>query len=503
MKLLIVDDDAAHRQYLAEVTSGWKYDVAVAGNGAEALEVMASGNIDVILSDIKMPRMDGFELLQTLKQQGSLPPAILMTAFGSLEKALRTIHDLDGFWFLEKPIELTALELLLRRACRHRNLAVEIEELRRQLSYTGVLGEMVGETPLMQEIFALLRQVAPTSAAVMITGESGTGKELVARALHSHSLRSEGPFSAINCAALPETLIESELFGHEKGAFTGAVERRIGAIEAAHGGTLFLDELGEMPMPMQSKLLRVLEDLRFRRLGGKQEIQADVRVVAATNRDPIKAIKEGTLREDLYYRLNVFQIHLPPLRERKADIPVIVNAMVQTMNRKHGTKITNASEAFLDCLSRMDWPGNVRELRNAVERAVILAREGPLLAQHAALANRGAALAAALAQSAQPAPAEALAPVQATPPEAVAHTPEEPVAMAPSSFRRDDRMLVDVSVGMTIDEAERLLIEATLKHTGNNKTRAASILGISTKTMHVKLRQYRLGDEANEAVAAG
>ena len=471
MRVLIVEDETEHRDYLAEIVSGWKYEIGQAGNGEEALSLFKDTSFDIVLSDLMMPRMDGFELLRRLKEQGNLPPTILMTAFGSLEKALHTIHELDGFWFLEKPIDLTALELLLKRAGSHRRLVIENEELRRQLSFTGVLGNLVGQTPAMQEIFALIRQVAPTSAAVLITGESGTGKELVARALHNNSKRSEGPFVAINCAALPESLIESEIFGHEKGAFTGAVERRAGAMEAAQGGTLFLDELGEMPMAMQAKLLRVLEDLRFRRLGGKQELQADVRIIAATNRDPMKSIKSGSLREDLYYRLNVFQIHLPPLRERKEDIPRIVEALIGAMNDKHGTRVQNASQAFLDTLAPLNWEGNVRELRNVVERAVIIAGDGALEPRHAAFGMKRA----------QPL------------------VKPEPTAEGGNSSGG-----VGVDVGMTIDEAERLLIEATLAHAGNNKTRAALILGISTKTLHVKLRQYRLdGAGGGEETADG
>jgi DNA-binding NtrC family response regulator len=463
MRVLIVDDEVDHREYIAEIVSGWKHNVEQACNGEEALSLLSEISVDVILSDLMMPRLDGFGLLRKLRAQGTLPPTILMTAFGSLEKALHTIHELDGFWYLEKPIDLTALELLLDRAGEQRRLAIENEELRRQLSFNGVLGDVVGQSQPMQEVFALIRQVAPTSAAVMITGESGTGKELVARALHANSRRGGGPFIAINCAALPETLIESEIFGHEKGAFTGAFERRVGAMEAAQGGSLFLDELGEMPLAMQAKLLRVLEDLRFRRLGGKQEHQADIRIITATNRDPIKAVKDGTLREDLFYRLNVFQIHLPPLRERKDDIPRIVETMIVTMNQKHGTKVKNASSAFLESLLESNWEGNVRELRNVVERAVIIAGEGSLEIRHLAFdSNR-------------------------RPPTEVKMEIVERIGG------------VGVDVGNTIAEAERLLIEATLAHTGNNKTRAASILGISTKTLHSKLRQYFLGvDAANE-----
>ena len=460
MRLLIVDDEADHREYLTSVARNWKYDVVQAGDGEQALAALAAAPVDLVLSDLVMPKMDGFEFLKTMRAQGDFPPTILMTAFGSLEKALHTIHELEGFWFLEKPVDLASLELLLKRAAAQRRLAVQNEELRRQLSFSGVMGDMVGQSAPMQEIFSLIRLVAPTSAAVIITGESGTGKELVARALHANSRISDGPFVAINCAALPETLVESEIFGHERGAVTGAVERRIGALETAQNGTLFLDELGEMPVAMQAKLLRVLEDLRFRRLGGKQELQANARVIAATNRDPIAATKEGTLREDLYYRLNVFQIHLPPLRERKGDIPVIVETLIHSLNRKHGTKIQGASAAFIAAMLKLDWAGNVRELRNAVERAVIIAGEGTLEPKHAAFTLL---------------PADGVKSGSATPGTGLA-----------------------IEVGMTIDEAEKVLIQATLDHAGNNKTRAASILGTSTKTLHAKLRQYRLAE--SEAV---
>jgi DNA-binding NtrC family response regulator len=480
MRLLIVDDEAEHREYLAAIANEWNYDVQQAENGAEALARLSDWPADVILTDLMMPKMDGFELLRQLRTQGRVPPTILMTAFGSLEKALHTIHELDGFWFLEKPIDLTALELLLKRAGAHRRLAIENEELRRQLTFSGVLGDLVGRAPAMQEIFALIRQVAPTSAAVLVTGESGTGKELVARALHNNSGRSGGPFVAINCAALPEALIESEIFGHEKGAFTGAVERRLGAMESAQGGTLFLDELGEMPLPMQAKLLRVLEDLRFRRLGGKQELQADVRIIAATNRDPLQSIRDGTLREDLYYRLNVFQIHLPPLRERKEDIPPIVEALITNMNQKHGTKVVGASQAFYHSLLQHNWAGNVRELRNVVERAVIISGAGLLEPSHVSVSLPRAADASV-----------------STDAKAIVNVVPKPVADSPMPTY--PKAGIGIEVGMTIDEAERLLIEATLRHASNNKTKAASILAISTKTLHVKLRQYRIESMEQEA----
>ncbi len=332
-------------------------------------------------------------------------------------------------------------------------LAAEIEGLRVDLSRRGVLGELIGQSPAMQNVFALIRQVAPTNACVLITGESGSGKELAARAIHSFSPRNADPFLAINCAALPETLMESELFGHEKGSFTGAVERQIGALELAKGGTLFLDEIGEMPLPMQAKLLRVLEDFRFRRLGGQQELIADVRLISAMNRVPSQAIHDKSLREDLYYRLNVFHIDVPPLRDRLEDIPLIAAAMIEKLNPKHGTRVTHIDPDACLQLQSNGWEGNVRELRNIVERAVILAGEGPLLKKHLIMESQT--------------------------------SPNPPAA---------DSNGLGSQMGGTIAEAERALIESTLRKLKNNKSRAAAALGISAKTLHAKLKQYRADD---------
>jgi DNA-binding NtrC family response regulator len=268
------------------------------------------------------------------------------------------------------------LRFLLERAAAQSMLSAETERLQRQLSYQGVLGDLVGNSEPMQQVFSLLRQVAPTKAAVLVTGESGTGKELVARAIYQHSDRARQPFVPVDCAAIPETLLESELFGHEKGAFTGADSRRIGRLEQAHGGTLFLDEIGDLAPGTQVKLLRVLEDSKVRRLGGKQESLVDVRVLASTNRKPEEAIKKGQLREDLYYRLNVFALELPPLRRRLDDLPMLAEAILRDLNKKHGTRITGMSSEVLSRLQRHNWPGNVRELRNVLERAAIVAGRG-------------------------------------------------------------------------------------------------------------------------------
>jgi DNA-binding NtrC family response regulator len=326
---------------------------------------------------------------------------------------------------------------------------------------------MTGASPKMQEVFALIQQVAPSRAAVLITGESGTGKELAARAIHALSPRRSAPFVAINCAALPETLIESELFGHEKGAFTGALERRAGCFELAQNGTVLLDEIGDMPMGTQAKLLRVLEDQRVRRLGSKTEIQLDVRVIASTNAPLETAIRENRFREDLYYRLNVFPVPLPPLRDRLEDIPALATALLADMNRKHSIKVTDASPAVLDILRTHSWPGNVRELRNVMERAAILAGEGTIRLEH---------LPPLFHQPGGPAGGMAGGGARSS------------TAPAPASAGGASELRVPV--GSTIDYAERALIELTLEHTKNNKTRAAEILGISQKTLFNKLREY-------------
>jgi DNA-binding NtrC family response regulator len=371
---------------------------------------------------------------------------------------------LGAYWFLEKPIQPRSLEVLIRRAGSHAGLRTEKRNLERQLSYKGALGELVGASPRMQEIFSLLQQAGPSKACVLITGESGTGKELVARTVHALSPRRQGPFIAINCAALPETLIESELFGHEKGSFTGASERRAGCFEVAQHGTLLLDEIGEMPLQTQAKLLRILEDSKVRRLGGRNEFEVDVRVVAATNQTPEEAVRGGHLREDLYYRLNVFHIHLPPLRERKEDIMPIAQTLLGDLNRKHECRIAEISPEVVEALERHNWPGNVRELRNVLERAVILAGQGVIEMKHLPAFLQG----------------RAAAPVASA-----------PVAASPAE--RDDSGGVRFQIGATVAEAEKGLILRTLEHTRNNKTRAAEILGISLKTLHNKLKEYGAG----------
>jgi DNA-binding NtrC family response regulator len=450
-RILIVDDEADQRNGLASLVTSLGHEVRTAGDGQEALDVLQEFRAHVMITDLNMPNMDGFELLRRLSLEGGAPTTIVLTAFGTVENAIKTVHDLGAFWFLEKPISRDALRTLLSRAVARGLLEDERQILQTELSSRGRLGAMVGKSAPMREVFSIVRQVAPSRAAVLVTGESGVGKELVARAIHELSPRKDGPFVAINCAALPESLMESELFGHEKGAFTGALQRRQGCFELAHGGTLLLDEIGDMPIGTQAKLLRVLEDSRVRRLGGDREVDVDVRLVAATNKKIEDAVSDGELREDLYYRLNVFHIHLPPLRERKDDILPIAEALIQAHNKKHDCKVVDIHPEVLEKFRLHSWPGNVRELRNVLERAVILAGAGAILPAH--LVGFGG---------------------EASKPQAVAADPDAVV----------------LPVGTTVRDAEKALILKTLEHTDNNKTRAAKILEISLKTLHNKLKEY-------------
>jgi DNA-binding NtrC family response regulator len=459
LRVLIVDDEPAQRSGLAAMVSAWGMTAETASDGNEALAALSRNPADVILTDLNMPGLDGFGFLEKLQEMGDMPPTIVLTAYGNVETAVRTVHELGAYWFLEKPIQPKSLEVLVSRAAAHATLHNDKQTLLRQLANNGSLGELVGASAKMREIFALLQQAGPSKACVLITGESGTGKEMVARTLHKLSPRRQGPFIAINCAALPETLIESELFGHEKGSFTGASERRSGCFELAQHGTLLLDEIGEMPLPTQAKLLRIIEDSKVRRLGGKTEFEVDVRLVAATNKVPDEAISGGHLREDLFYRLNVFHIHLPPLRDRKEDVAPISEALIAGLNRKHECRVASIAPDVLDAFERHSWPGNVRELRNVLERAVILAGEGSVELRHVPAFLQGRATMAAAAGAA--------------------------MAAAP-----DDHESVRFNIGTTVEDAEKGLILRTLEHTRNNKTRAAEILGISLKTLHNKLKEY-------------
>ena len=460
-KVLIVEDELHALTGLAELVSGWGYRTDTARDGVEALERVQAWQPGIVVTDLKMPRMDGLELLERLNELNQQQAVVVLTAQGSIELAVEAMK-MGAYDFLQKPVDATRLRTILSNATRQRETERELEVTRRKLRDTGVLGPLVGSSRKMQELFALIERVAPSNVSVLITGESGTGKELVARTLHELSPRKSKPFVAVNCAAIPETLIESEIFGHEKGAFTGALERRAGCFELAEEGTLLLDEIGEMPIGTQAKLLRVLEERKLRRLGSKVESPVDVRVLAATNKEPESAVEDGHLRGDLYYRLNVFNIHMPALREHKEDIPAIVESMLVDMNRKHNRRASGVDAEMLSRLMAYDWPGNVRELRNTIERAVVLSMEDQLEAHH-------------------------------LPPGFGTRT------VKPAGDEAGDA--IQLRVGSTVDEAEQLLILKTLESTGNNKTRAAEKLGISLKTLHNKLKEYGSSSSDTDALA--
>src|SRR5271166_2624718 len=448
-RVLIVEDEENERTGLAELIRAWGYQTETADDGVEGLAKVETWNPSIVVTDLKMPRMDGMELLEQIAHAPQQIAVILLTALGSIDAAV-TAMKRGAFDFIEKPVNPTRLRNILQNASRLRGAERELEASRRKLRDIGVLGSLVGSSKVMQEIFRLVEMVAPSTASVLITGESGTGKELVARTIHSLSNRKAKPFVAINCAAIPETLIESEIFGHEKGAFTGALDRRTGCFELAEGGTLLLDEIGEMPIATQAKLLRVLEDRKLRRLGSISETSVDVRVLAATNKPPEEAVARGQLRNDLFYRLNVFNVNLPPLREHKEDLPDLVHALLADMNEKHNRHVAGVSEPVMNAFQANAWPGNVRELRNTLERAVIVC-DSPLVEMKHLPPGFGQVVARAPVQEAN---------------------------------------AVRLGVGTTVGEAERLLILKTLEATHNNKTRAAEILGISLKTLHNKLKEY-------------
>ena len=443
-KILVVDDEPTEREGLARLVGQWGYEVETASSGEEALNLIETQHPAVVLTDLVLPEMDGLTLLQKLKETGRPPIVLLVTGHGTVETAVEAMRH-GAFDYLTKPVDATRLQVLLEKSIEQESLSREVNFLRHQLRQKGSFGQLVGQSKGMQEVYRWIELAATSTAPVLIYGESGTGKELVARTIHDLSNRRNKPFVAINCAAIPETLIESELFGHERGAFTGATERRLGCFELADGGTLFLDEIAEMDNSTQAKLLRVLQEGNFRRVGGgKTEIQVDVRVVAATNRVPSEAMAQGQLREDLFYRLNVFAIALPPLRDRKEDLPLLVRTFIEEFNRQDNRHVRGLTPEAERALEQYRWPGNVREVRNVVQRAVVLGGTGLMDVEHL--------------------------------PENVIRT------VAPSA---------PAATGVTpIREMEREMIMRALEETGQDKRRAAALLGISLKTLYNKLAKY-------------
>ena len=450
-RILIVEDEENARKGYEALLHKWNCDVLGVGSSEEALAKFPEFQPQVILADVELPGMNGLDLLRHLGEEVQRIPVIIITGRGSDERVVQAI-DAGAFWYIEKPLKPPILRALLDRAVGRVRDQQTVAALTRQLRDAGRLGALVGSSPAMQEVMRQVEMAAPSTASVLITGETGSGKEIVARSIHMLSPRVDHPFVAINCSAIPESLMESEIFGHEKGAFTGAAERRIGCFELAHGGTLLLDEIGEMPAPTQAKLLRVLEDHKVRRLGSKVETPVDVRVLAATNKNPEQAVSSGQLRQDLYFRLNVFHVHLPPLREHKEDLPLLIEHLLAEISERHGKKVSGVGVDTMDLFKSYPWPGNVRELRNVLERAAIASDRGTIGRQH-------------------------------LPPD-FGHAP----AVASAGLGG-----IRFPIGTTVDDAERELILQTLNATSQNKTRAAELLGISLKTLHNKLKEYEAG----------
>jgi DNA-binding NtrC family response regulator len=445
-RILIVEDEPSTRLGLTELVRTWGFTAESASDGEEALQRITAFRPSIIISDLVMPRCDGLALLRALKDDGGDYTVVILTAQGTVETAVEAIKE-GAYDYLTKPIEPQRLKILLDKIVERQDTRREVKVLRKQLRERGSFGKMIGSSAAMRKVYQVVEQAAPTSASVLISGESGTGKELVAQTIHQISPRAQMPFVPINCAAIPETLLESEIFGHERGAFTGAVDRRAGCFELADRGTLFLDEIAEMTPGTQVKLLRVLQERRFRRLGGRSEETVDVRVIAATNANPIEAVKSGQLREDLFYRLNVFAIELPPLRQRKDDLPLLVQSFLAEFNARNNRVVSALDAPAMRILEQYHWPGNVRELRNVIERAVILS-SGEFI------------------------DAKLLPPLVTDADDVAEHT-------------------LSLTPGTTVEEAETRLILMTLEHTRDNKTRAAEILGISLKTLHNKLNRLR------------
>jgi len=446
--LLIVDDEKTTREGLRAALEE-RYDVYIAEDAQTAMELLSGENFDVLLTDFRLPNEDGMKLIARAKSLAKPPICILMTAYGSEELAVDAMkHGADDY-IAKGRLQIDELEMRIARALKQQNLEVENVSLRKQLDSKFGLEKIIGQSPAMKEIFEIVQQVAPTRATVLVLGESGTGKELIAKAVHQLSPRAKQPFVTVHCAALAPTLLESELFGHERGAFTGAHERRIGRFEQAQGGTLFLDEIGEIDAAIQVKLLRFLGEKTFERVGSNKTLTADVRLVAATNKNLEELVQAGKFREDLFFRLRVVEIALPPLRERPGDIPLLAQAFLREFAKENGKTVNDFTAEALDALMSFSWPGNVRELRNAVEQMVVLARGDRL-------------------------------------------TVRDIPATIRSGADLTKISVVRPGVTMTVEEAERQLIIQALKETNGNRTKAADKIGMSRRTLHRKLKEYHL-----------
>ncbi|HEY3198588.1 MAG TPA: sigma-54 dependent transcriptional regulator [Nitrospirales bacterium] len=451
--ILVVDDEKSQRDILTVILEGEGYTVEPSSNVSQALTLYRNHPVDLVLTDLSMPERDGLALLDDLMKLDSEALIVLITAHGTVGSAVEAMKK-GAFDYLEKPLDREELLITVARAFEKLHLVKENRQLRQQLHDKYKIGHILGHHPTMDEVFRIIRKVAPSQTTVLITGESGTGKELVARALHAESSRKDRPFRALNCAAIPEALIESELFGYEKGSFTGAQGRHIGLFEAVHEGTLFLDEIGDLSLPLQAKLLRVLQEREIRRIGGRDDIKVDVRVVAATNRKLAAAIKQGTFREDLFYRLNVVSVHLPPLRDRPTDIPELIEHFLKKYGTSAGKTIKGVTAPALRLLIEYPWPGNVRELESVVERAVLLCENDRI-------------------------------DVEDFPPE---------LRLRPTLLDRTEFELPNE--GFSLEEFERQLLEKAMARSNGVIAKAAKMLGLSYKTMQYRLEKFQLGRAA-------
>ncbi len=443
--ILIVDDEKNIREGLGRALELEGYRTLLAPDGEQAMEMVEKEEVDLIIADLKMPGLSGQELLKKVVSAYPTVPVIILTGHGTIESAVKAMRD-GAYDFLTKPLNLERLSLLVKRALSNRELFLQHRALQEELGRRTKFPQIIGKSERMQKIFDVISQVAPTKASVLITGESGVGKEIIADAIHFNSPRKDRPYIKVHCAALTETLLESELFGHEKGAFTGAIARRRGRFELANGGTIFLDEIGEINQSVQIKILRVLHEKKFERVGGEETIDVDVRILSATNKDLKQEIKNGNFREDLYYRLNVVNLHVPPLRERKDDIPLLMTTFLKEFTEENKKKIEGIDPKARLILSQYSWPGNVRELRNCIESAVVLCK-GTII-----------------------------------------NVDDLPPYLRESN----EKDYIKLNTGISLADAEKQIITLTLNRYGGNKSKTAEILGIGRKTLHRKLNEYNI-----------
>lgn len=453
--ILIIDDEKNIREGLAEALELDGYKTKTAATGKEGLGLVGLGDIDLVITDLRMDGISGEEVLKRIVTETPGIPVIVLTGHGSIDSAVDAMRN-GAYDFLTKPLNLDRLSLIVKRALQGRELAIRHHQLEDELAGKRAFESIIGKSAEMQRIFEMVRRAADTKASVLITGESGVGKELIANALHNLSSRRDKPFIKVHCAALSETLLESELFGHEKGAFTGASARKRGRFELANTGTIFLDEIGEINQNVQIKILRVLQDKKFERVGGEDTLEVDVRIIAATNRDLLQEIQEKRFREDLYYRLNVVHIHVPPLRERKEDLPLLIAAFLAEFVKENGKQIKGIDSRARAALYKYNWPGNIRQLRNCIESAVVMCASSEITCDD----------------------------------------------LPPGIIGDGEANTVSVPLGITMAEAEKILIQANLFANRGNKSKTADILGIGRKTLHRKIEEYSITDDKNPEIAS-